>query len=99
MPILIVTSVAAEADAIGPIEGVNTIISGVGRTNAAAATTEAIVRSRVKIDAVLNAGVAGALPGSNLKIGDCLPASSCIYHEAGVFCAGGCRTIASSGLP
>ena len=41
MRILIVTAVQAEADAIGPIENAQISVSGIGRTNAAAATTAA----------------------------------------------------------
>jgi futalosine hydrolase len=92
MRVLIVTSVEAEARAIGPIDGAHIIISGVGRTNAAAATTEAIVRQWNRgpgFDAVINVGIAGALPGSNLAIGDVVLASSCIYAEEGLISAHG----------
>ena len=36
--LLIVTSVPGEAEAIGTLEGARVVVSGVGRTNAAAAT-------------------------------------------------------------
>jgi futalosine hydrolase len=84
MSLLIITSVDAEASAIGSIDGARVIVSGIGRTNAAAATTEAILKSKTDVRAVISAGVAGALPGSNLNIGDALVASSCIYHEEGI---------------
>ena len=101
MAILIVTSVEAEANAIagGNLDGARTIAAGIGRTNAAAATTEAILRAHGKIDAVISAGVAGALPVSNLNIGDCLIASCCIYMEEGLISPSGFVTMASLGFP
>ena len=44
MRALVLTAVEAEARAIGSIDGVAVIAGGVGRTNAAAATTEAILK-------------------------------------------------------
>jgi futalosine hydrolase len=101
MRILIVTSVEAEARAIGAIEGVTLVIAGIGRTNAAAATTEAIIRRWAigpGFDAVISAGIAGALPESNLAIGDVLVASSCVYVEEGLFGPHGFTTMASLGF-
>jgi futalosine hydrolase len=89
MAIIVVTSVDAEARAIGALEGARVIVGGIGRTNAAAATTEAILKQRGPITAVISVGVAGALPNSNLSLGDCLVASSCIYHEEGIICPNG----------
>lgn len=99
MRVLIVTSVEAEARAIGSIDGVRIIISGVGRTNAAAATTEAIIRGHGAIDAVISAGVAGSLPESNLNIGDCLVASSCVYAEEGLISPSGFADMSGLGFP
>lgn len=89
--LLIITAVDAEARAIGEIDGALVIAGGIGRTNAAATTTEQILkyRGRAPFDAVISAGVAGALPGSNLHIGNTLVASSCIYAEEGIITAGG----------
>lgn len=98
MTIFIVTSVDAEANAIGSLEGVKVIVGGIGRTNAAAATTEAILRHRGSITAIISAGVAGALPESNLAPGDCLVASACIYHEEGIICPSGFANMASLGF-
>jgi futalosine hydrolase len=101
MTVLIVTSVDAEARAItgaGTLEGATVIVGGIGRTNAAAATTEAILKHRGPIDAVICAGVAGALPASNLSPGDCLVASSCIYHEEGIICPSGFASMAGLGF-
>jgi futalosine hydrolase len=101
MSILIITAVDAEATAIGNIDGASIIVSGVGRTNAAAATTEAILNhwKRGGVDAVISAGVAGALPGANLNIGDVLLASSCIYMEEGIITAKGFANMAGLGFP
>jgi futalosine hydrolase len=96
-----VTSVEAEARAIGAIEGVTTVIAGIGRTNAAAATTEAIIRRWAigpGYDAVISAGIAGALPQSNLEIGAALVASSCVYVEEGLIGPHGFTTMASLGF-
>lgn len=83
MTLLIVTAVASEAEAIGARPGVDVIVAGIGRTNAAAATTEAIVR-RGPYTAVLSAGVAGALPRSGLELRRVIVASSCVYAEEGL---------------
>ena len=101
MNILIITAVDAEARVIGSIDGASIIVSGVGRTNAAAATTEAILNhwKRGGVDAVISAGVAGALPGSNLNIRDTLLASSCIYMEEGIVTAKGFANMAGLGFP
>jgi futalosine hydrolase len=80
---LIVTSVEAEARAIGDIEGAVSVVGGIGRTNAACATTEAVL-TREPFSAVISAGIAGALPGSGLSIGDVAVASSCVYAEEGL---------------
>ncbi len=88
MRLLIVTSVRAEAEAIGSLDGARVVVAGIGRVNAAAATTEALLRDR-PFDAVLNAGVAGALPGSALKIGDTVVASRCVYAEEGMITPAG----------
>jgi futalosine hydrolase len=101
MTILIITAVDAEAKAISSIDGAAIIISGVGRTNAAAATTEAILNQwkRGSVDAVISAGVAGALPGSNLNLGEALLASSCVYFEEGIITASGFANMAGLGFP
>lgn len=89
MRVLIVTAVQVEADAIGPIENAQIIVSGIGRTNAAAATTEAIIKDG-PFDYVISAGLAGSLPGpgllpgAGLEIGDIVVASVCVYVEEGL---------------
>lgn len=99
--LLIVTAVDAEARAIGQHDDVLTVVSGVGRTNAAAATTEQILkyRERAPFDAVLSVGVAGALPGSDLSIGDIIIASACIYTEEGIVTSRGFAGMNGLGFP
>lgn len=96
--VLIITAVDAEAEAVGRFENALILAGGVGRTNAAVATTRAILKHG-PFDVVINAGVAGALPGSELQIGDALIASSCVYHEEGIVTSNGFASTASMGFP
>ena len=97
MRLLIVTAVRAEAAAIPAHPDVTTIAGGIGRTNAAAATTQALLR-RQGFDMVISAGVAGALPGAGLAVGAALVASSCIYVEEGLVTRRGFSDIEAMGL-
>ena len=108
MRILLVTAVHAEAEAIGEVHRslpeamqrdceLVIAIAGIGRTNAAAVTTERILR-RGPFDAVLNVGVAGALPGSELAIGAAIVASACIYVEEGLITPRGFADIEGMGF-
>lgn len=68
--------------------GIVLIAGGIGRSNAAAATTEAILRHG-PFDGVLSAGIAGALPeadgaGPALPLGAVVLASACVYVEEGL---------------
>lgn len=83
MRLLIITAVEEEARAIGSIENTVVIAGGIGRVNAAAATTEAILQQG-PFDAVLSAGIAGSLPGADLAIGDTIVAEACVYAEEGL---------------
>lgn len=95
--LLIVTSVQAEAEAIGPIDDASLVVSGIGRTNAAAATTEAIIRDG-PFGLVVCAGVAGVLPGGGLSITETIVATSCVYFEEGVMTPSGFEDIAAMGF-
>ena len=97
MRILVVTSVPAEADAIGSHDAVTVVTGGIGRVNAAAATTESILRQG-PFDAVVNAGVAGVLPGGALSIGETVVASRCIYAEEGLITPAGFVDMAAMGF-
>jgi futalosine hydrolase len=97
MRLLVLTAVDKEARAIEGGKDALVIAGGVGRTNAAASTTHAILRAG-PFDAVICAGVAGALPGSDLTVGEAIVASSCIYAEEGLMGPTGFADIASIGL-
>lgn len=95
--LLIVTAVKAEADAIGAISNAKVVIGGIGRTNAAAATTQAILEDG-PYDLVICAGVAGSLPGSGIDIAQAVLASSCIYFEEGVITPSGFSDMGALGF-
>jgi len=95
--VLVVVAVEREAEALrGAFDHV--VVAGIGRVNAAAATTSALLREG-PFDGVLSAGVAGALPGSNLDVGDLVIATSCVYFEEGIVTPGGFATMSSLGFP
>lgn len=95
--ILIVTAVQAEAAAIGEPKGALVIAGGIGRTNAAIATTTSILTDG-PFEWVINAGVAGALPKSGLNIGDAVVANKCVYAEEGLIAPDGFQTIDEMGF-
>ncbi len=95
--ILIVTAVQAEADVIGRPHGTFVVAGGIGRTNAAAATTSAIL-SDGPFQWIINAGVAGTLPESDLEIGDIVVANKCVYAEEGLMTIGGFQDIQQMGF-
>jgi futalosine hydrolase len=97
MRLLVVTAVDAETRAIGSLPDVTVVTGGIGRTNAAAATTASLVRDGA-FDAVLSAGVAGALPDGGLGLGDAVLASACVYAEEGIATAHGHVDLESIGL-
>jgi len=95
--LLVVTSVPAETDAIGSHDATMVVSGGIGRTNAAASTTESILRHG-PFSAVVNAGVAGVLPGGKLAIGDTVVASACVYAEEGLVTPAGFADMAAMGF-
>ncbi len=97
MRVLVVTAVPAETDAIGSHDDVKVVAGGIGRTNAAASTTESILKHG-PFAAVISAGVAGALPGGKLAIGDTLVASACVYAEEGLVTPAGFVDMAAMGF-
>lgn len=98
MNVLIVTAVSAEAEALGNLDGACVIAGGVGRTNSASATTAAVLQ-RGPFMAVINAGIAGILPGADLAIGDVLVADCCVYLEEGIETPTGFRDLDTMGFP
>ena len=89
--ILVIVAVEAERAALGArclaAPELRVVVAGIGRTNAAAATAEALAEARAAgapFAAVISTGIAGALPGSNLAIGTVIVANACIYAEEGI---------------
>lgn len=112
--LLLVTAVPKERDAIAALADDETIIiaAGVGRVNAACATTDALLR-RGPFDAVLSVGIAGALPivsggddpddGPNptyaLDIGATIIAEQSVYAEEGLMTPQGFSDMTALGFP
>ena len=95
--VLIITAVQAEADAIGRPSGTFVVAGGIGRTNAAAATTAAIL-SDGPFAWVMSAGIAGALPNSGLRIGEIVIANKCVYAEEGLMTPDGFQDMKQMGF-
>lgn len=89
--------VAAFAESDQSAHAVTIIAGGVGRTNAACATTQAILAG--SFDAVISAGVAGAHPDSGHAIGDVILAAASIYFEEGLITPDGFRMPEQMGFP
>ena len=77
--------------------GFSVVVSGVGRVNAAVATALALERGNH--DAAISVGVAGALPGSDLGVGDQVVADRAVYAEEGMLAPDGFHDLASMGFP
>ncbi len=97
MSILIVTAVEQEAEAVSGLPEVHVVAGGVGRSNAAAATTQALIENG-PFELVMSCGIAGALPESSLETGDVLLASCCIYAEEGIVTPDGFDTMQRLGI-
>ena len=89
--ILVIVAVEAERAALGArclaAPEVHVVVAGIGRTNAAAATAEALAEARAAgapFAAVISTGIAGALPGSTLALGTVIVADACVYAEEGI---------------
>lgn len=111
MRLLFITSVEREAQAIPPALGgrheSQVVVSGVGRVNAACATTEHLLRHG-PFDLVLNVGIAGALPDASstddaltfpIAIGDVILATHSVYAEEGLISPEGFQDMATLGFP
>jgi len=96
--LLIVTAVPREADAFGAHDGADVIVAGVGRTNAACATTEALIR-RGPYDAVICAGVAGTYDVDGAPIGTVIIGAESVYAEEGLVTPDGFRDMRGLGFP
>ncbi|MCE9620484.1 MAG: futalosine hydrolase [Planctomycetes bacterium] len=82
MRLLIVVATEKEANALS-CRRATVAVSGLGRVNAALTVAEHL-HLHGRVDAVLSAGIAGSLPGSNLSIGDLVLATECVYAEEGI---------------
>jgi len=99
MRLLIITATEKERHAVGAIDDALIVTDSIDRTNAACTTTEALMARGAPFDAVISAGIAGILPGSNLAVGDVLVASSCIYFEEGIVTPAGFADTEAIGFP
>lgn len=76
--------------------GVDIVQSGVGKANAAACVAWCLARERYQ--RVVSVGIAGALPGSGLALGDVVVASASTYADEGVATPDGFLDMASLGF-
>lgn len=100
MRVLVVCAVPREAEAMQGLSNALVVASGVGRTNAAIATTRALIEDG-PFDAVLSVGIAGSLSGAErpLDVGDVVLASESVYHEEGLITSEGFLDTARMGFP
>jgi futalosine hydrolase len=73
------------------------VASGVGKTNAAAATARHLDPARYA--AALSLGIAGALPGSPSQLGQVVLATASAYADEGLLTDDGFRDLAQMGFP
>ncbi len=73
------------------------ILTGVGKANAAGAVARSLDPARHAV--VLNVGVAGALPGSDLDPGDAVVADVSVFSDEGVATPAGFSDLAAMGFP
>lgn len=97
MTTLVVVAVDKEAEALAGC-GARVVVAGIGRTNAAAETTRALLQEG-PFDCVISAGIAGALPGGGLSLGDLVLATECVYVEEGLITPEGFRDMRGLGFP
>jgi futalosine hydrolase len=76
---------------------VKLVITGIGPVNAAHAATIGIIERRP--DAIIAAGIAGAYPGSGLRIGDVVSAESECYGDLGAGSPNGFLDMKAMGFP
>jgi futalosine hydrolase len=90
---------AGFATVMGTLSGLPVVLcaAGVGKINASAATSVLIERHQPCM--VINAGCAGAYPGSGLEIGDLAVANAEILGDEGVETSGGWMGLDGMGLP
>ncbi|NOG55090.1 MAG: futalosine hydrolase [Planctomycetes bacterium] len=74
------------------------VFSGLGAANAAAATAWAIGAEAMTPGCVVNLGIAGALPGSDLRAGDVVIAGESVFYEEGIITPEGFADLESLGF-
>jgi len=85
--------------ATDPLRGAfESVRSGVGKAAAAAAAAGLSPAARDAI-AVLNIGIAGAMPGSGLEIGDAVLATRSVFADDGLITPDGFQPCAAMGFP
>ena len=100
MNALVVCAVPREAESVEALSNGTVVVSGVGRTNAAIATTRALLESG-PFDAVFSLGIAGSLAGGEFvpDLGDVVVASESVYHEEGLLTPMGFSDTSEMGFP
>jgi futalosine hydrolase len=73
------------------------LITGIGKVNAGAAVARHADPARHR--RIINLGVAGALPGSDLRIGDIVAATASIYADEGLLTPAGFQDCSAMGFP
>lgn len=76
---------------------VSLVISGVGKVNAAHATTFLVLKYRP--DIIINFGIGGAFPGRGISIGDVAIADREIYADEGICLRRGFSDMRFTGIP
>jgi len=72
-------------------------ISGMGKTNAAHAVT--LLIERFSPSCIVNFGIGGAYPSSELEVGDIAVASKEVYADEGVLLKDGLHSLEMTGIP
>lgn len=73
------------------------VVSGVGKANAAGATAR--FADAARHGCVLSVGIAGALPGSGLTLGEVVAAGACVYSDEGIETPDGFLDCGQMGFP
>jgi futalosine hydrolase len=85
------------------VAGVDILHCGVGKANAAGALAKVLAENPGTYAAVMNAGIAGALPpsgpGGGLGVGDLAVATSCVFGDEGIVTPKGYESVAQMGFP
>lgn len=71
--------------------------TGIGKVNATGAVARALERGGCS--AVISCGIAGALPGSNLELGEVVLAEASAFADEGILTPTGFQTCAEMGFP